>query len=103
MVKNQKSLSKVKKTRGLTEKGSKTRLQKLCVCAYFGHNVVLSTVRAIFGPFFVYFLGPQTSPKWGFPRISLNVTISPSTGRFVSIDDTLSNINRSPVGEIVNP
>ena len=66
MVKNRKSLSKVKKTRDLTEKGSKTRLQKLCVCAYIGHNVTLTAVRTILGVKYHCFWGAQKGPKWGF-------------------------------------
>ena len=78
-------------------------MQKKRVCAYIGLNVVLAVLRAIFRPFFVCFLGPQTGQKWGFLEISLNVIILPSTDRFVSIGDTLPNNNRSPVGEIVTP
>ena len=78
-------------------------MQKKRVCTYIGLNVVLAVVRAIFGPVFVCFLGPQTGQKWGFLEISLNVIILPSTDRFVSFGDTLPNNNRSPVGEIVTP
>ena len=49
MVKNGKSLSKVKKTRVLTEKGCFLLLQEICVYAYIDLNVILTAVRAIFG------------------------------------------------------
>ena len=52
MVKNQKSLSKVKKTRVLTEKGCFLLLQEIRVCAYLGLNVTLTAVRRVFGSFF---------------------------------------------------
>ena len=103
MVKNVKSLSKVKKTRVLTEKGCFLLLQEICVCAYIGPNVILTVVRAIFGVEYHCFLGPEKGRKWGFCEISLNVTIYPSTGGFMVFGNSWVNNNCSPVGQILTP
>ena len=75
MVKSRKSLSKVKKTRVLTEKGSFLLLQEICVYAYIDLNVVLSTVRAIFGVEYHCFWGHEKGRKWVFCEISLFIII----------------------------
>ena len=85
-VKNGKSLSKVKKTRVLTEKGCFLLLQKKRVYAYFDHKVTLSTVRSILGAYFNRYWGPQKGSNMGLLGISLNIIIWPTRDRFVSFE-----------------